>query len=126
MALTGIPSAPNPYDPASPFEGAYAYAASLELDLNTGDGRIVYNVHPSAAASAGDPVGRVAITLGAPLRPGDPSASPPTADLSMPTLPELLAVPGFAAAFGTIAAILDGYAVQHPNFAGASITLGAP
>lgn len=116
MALI-IPSYPNPHDPANPLVDAYAWMASLILDLASGQGQIVLNIHPSEATWQSPPVAQLGIALGQVLGPG-PEGEPAVA---FPSLDELMADAEFAAAYATIGARLYAAAVAtHPALAGAT------
>lgn len=118
MAIQNITTWANPYDPATPLTNVYAYAAGLGLDASNGSGQVTYNAHPNANAWTGTPIGQVSIQLGDVIVPvnGEIPA------VVMPTLAELMANPQFAQAYTTIGQVLDAYAVQHPAFAGGSVT----
>jgi hypothetical protein len=115
MALI-LPSYPNPHDPDNPLVNAYAWLAELRLDLFTGQGQIVFNIHPNAAAWQSKPVDQLGIALGQVLGPG-PEGGPAA---TFPTLAELMADPEFAAAYATIGAKLYAIADLHPALAGAT------
>jgi hypothetical protein len=116
MALQ-IPSFPNPHDPANPLIDAYAWLASLNLDLATGQGQVVFDIHPNAAAWQSPPVAQIGIALGQVLGPG-PEGGPAA---TFPTLAEFMARLGFSQAYTTIGAELYAAAVErHPLLAGAT------
>jgi hypothetical protein len=115
MALL-IPSFPNPHDPANPLIDAYGWIAGLSLDLASGQGQVVLNIHPNAAAWQSPPVAQIGIALGQVLGPG-PEGGPA---VTFPTLAEFLARLGFGQAYATIGAEIYAEALaKHPAFAGA-------
>jgi hypothetical protein len=115
MALI-LPSYPNPHDPDNPLVNAYAWLAELRLDLFTGQGQIVFNIHPNAAAWQSKPVDQLGIALGQVLGPG-PEGGPAA---TFPTLAEFMARLGFGQAYATIGAELYAEADLHPALAGAT------
>jgi hypothetical protein len=116
MALR-IPSFPDPRDPDNPLIDAYAYLAEVRLDLASGQGQVVFNVHPHEAAWQSSPVAQIGIALGQVLGPG-PEGGPAA---TFPTLAEFLARVGFGQAYATIGADLYAAALAtHPAFAGAT------
>jgi hypothetical protein len=120
MALN-IPTYPNPYDPANPLSNVYAWISRLELNIAAGVGRMTLDLNPNAAAWAAAPLGQVGISLGQVLTPGNPTANPPVAAESFPTLAELMADAEFASAYATIGQKLYAAALRHPSFSGATI-----
>jgi hypothetical protein len=116
MALI-IPSYPNPHDPDNPLVNAYAWLAELRLDLFTGQGQIVFNIHPHEAAWQSKPVDQLGIALGQVLGPG-PEGGPAA---TFPTLAEFMTRLGFGQAYTTIGAELYAEArAKHPLLAGAT------
>lgn len=118
MALS-IPTFPNPYS-STPLANAYAWLAFIALDLSTGQGRVAFNVHPSAEDWSKPPLGQLSITLGQDLNP--PAAGgPPPPPAVFPTLAELMTDPEFAEAYRVIGAkIYQHAAAKVPVFAGSS------
>jgi hypothetical protein len=111
-----VPSFPDPHDPETPLANAYVWRSKVTLDVATGQGEMVMNVHPREATWQSSPVDKIVIRLGEVLAPGD-GWSPP---VSFPTIDEFMADPEFAAAYATIGAKLDAAAVaRHPLLAGA-------
>jgi hypothetical protein len=110
-----IPSFPDPRDKLNPLVDAYAWLSALSLDLASGQGQLVLNIHPHEAAWQDAPAAQLGMALGQVLGPG-PEGGPP---VTFPTLAELMADPDFAAAFAVIGAKLYAAADLHPLLVGA-------
>lgn len=105
--MLAIPTVPNPFDPANPIVNAVGVISSIHLDVSGSSGYLVLNIHPNAAAvGKAPPLTTVRVNLGQGLVPANPSANPPTAAISFPTLAELMADSAFAAAYAAVGARL--------------------
>jgi hypothetical protein len=114
MALL-IPSFPNPHDKANPLVDVYGWISSLNLDLFSSQGQVVFNINPRESAWQDRPIDQLGIALGQVLGPG-PEGGPPA---TFPTLAEFMADPEFAQAYTTMGAKLYAAALAtHPAFAG--------
>ncbi len=119
MALT-VPTWRNPFDISNPFENVYARIAGVGLDASVGSGRVVFNIHPNAAALGSVPLDQLGISLGEQLVAADPLADPPVEAVNFQTLGQFMADTEFAAAYAVIAAKLYAAALNHPRMAGAT------
>lgn len=125
MALL-IPSFPDPRDPATPLQNAYAFISEVTFSW-TGQSRLTISVNPNVGAWTGAPVGQVQVRAGEILVPAvyDDPVSPDrtivTPAVTYPTFEELLADPEFAQAFALIGAKLQAPLLNHPRLAGATV-----